>query len=140
MSIAQSVLIVGGLLNLLFSIIASYFLYWQRIRHPETVAQRYGLVTHKVTLWNGFLLLGLSVAIEHTGYAAYVNIGLATAQVIGTLLSSLSNVLRWARGVQDQFAQGPEWRVRLIGLAHLIDLLVISALLVGVARTASGLW
>jgi hypothetical protein len=42
--------------------------------------------------------------------------------------------------MEDQFAQGPEWRVRLIGLAHMIDLLVISALLVGVTRTVTGMW
>ncbi len=140
MSTAQSVLILGGLLNLLISVIAAYFLYWQRIRHPQVAAPRYGLMTHKVTLWNGFLLLGLSVAIDHTGYVAYVNIGLATAEVISTLLSDGSNILRWWRGMEDQFAQGPEWRVRLIGLAHMIDLLVISATLVGVTRTVTGLW
>jgi hypothetical protein len=54
-------------------------------------------------------------------------------------LSDISNFMRWARRLEDQFRQGPEWRVRLIGLAHLIDLLVISAILVGVTRTALGL-
>jgi hypothetical protein len=139
MSTAQSLFIIGGVLNLLLSVLAAYGLYWQRVRHPEIPAQRYALVSHKVTLWNGFLLLGLSVAIGHTGYIDLVNTGLAAAQVTGTLLSDISNFMRWARRLEDQFRQGPEWRVRLIGLAHLIDLLVISAILVGVTRTALGL-
>ena len=140
MSTAQSILIIGGLINLFLNVIAGYFLYWQRLQSPEVPARRYGLVSHKVTMWNGFLLLGLSVAIDHTGFLIYINIALATAQVIGTLLSDASNFLRWGRGLEDQFRQGPEWRVRLIGLAHIIDLLVISALLYGVTRTALGLW
>jgi len=140
MSQAQSILVIGGLLNLLLSVIASYFLYWQRVRHPEAPAPRYGLVSHKVTLWNGFLLLGLSVAIEYTGYAGYINNLLALAQVLGTLISDVGNFRRWYLGIEDQFKQGPEWRVRLIGLFHIIDLIVISAILVGVTRTALGLW
>jgi hypothetical protein len=136
MSPAQRWLIVGGVLNLFLAVLASYFLYWSRIRNPEQPAQRYGLVSHKVTLWNGFLLLGLAVAIEHTGYTPTVNVWLAAAQVIGTLLSDGSNFQRWATAKQDQFQEGPVWRVRAIGLAHVIDLVVISAILVGAARTA----
>jgi len=139
-STAQSWLMVGGLINLLLSVLAAYFLYWSRVSHPERPAQRYGLVSHRVTLWNGFLLLGLSVAIEHTHYTPTINTLLALSQVIGTLLSDVSNFRRWAVGMEDQFRQGPEWRVRAIGLTHLIDLIVISAILVGVARTALGLW
>jgi len=118
----------------------AYVLYWQRVRFPDLPAQRYALVSHKITLWNGFLLLGLSVAIDHTGYVPYVNIGLALAQVAVTLAADVGNFMRWSQGLQDQFRQGPEWRVRMIGLAHLIDLLVISAMLFGVTRTALGLW
>jgi hypothetical protein len=140
MSVAQSWLIVGGVLNLLLAHLAAYFLYWSRVRSPEQPAQRYGLVSHKVILWNGFLLLGLAVAVDHTGYTPTVNAWLAAAQVVSTLLADGSNLQRWAVGKQDQFREGPEWRVRAIGLAHLIDLVVVSAILVGVARTALGLW
>ncbi len=139
MTTAQTWLIVGGVLNLLVAVLASYALYWIRVRRPDEPAQRYALVTHKVTLWNGFLLLGLSVAIEHTGFAPTINTLLATAQVVGTLLADASNIQRWAVGKKDQFKEGPEWRVRAIGLAHVIDLVVISAILYGVGRTALGL-
>jgi hypothetical protein len=137
---AQAILILGGLVNLLVSILVAYFLYWQRVREPLLPAPRYGLNAHKVSLWNGFLLLGLSVVMPFTGFTAAVNTALAAAQVLGTLLSDLSNVHRWRIGLTDQFAEGPPWRVRLVGTAHLIDLVVISALLYGVARTALGLW
>ena len=136
MSAAQNWLIVGGLANLLISVLTAYFLYWSRVRNREEPAQRYGMVSHKVSLWNGFLLLGLSIAIEHTNYAPTINTWLAVSEVISTFLADGSNLHRWAVGLQDQFKQGPEWRVRAIGLVHLIDLIVISAILVGVARTA----
>jgi hypothetical protein len=139
MTTAQSWLIVGGLVNLLISVLAAYVLYWQRVRRPDVPAPRYALVAHKVALWNGFLLLGLSVAIVHTGFAEPVNNGLAAAQVLGTFLAVGSNLQRWSSGKSDQFLEGPPWRVRLIGTAHLIDLVVISAVLYGVTRTALGL-
>lgn len=140
MTTAQSWLIVGGLLNLFIGVLAAYALYWIRVRDPEKPAQRYSLVTHKTTLWNGFLLLGLAVAIEHTNFTATVNTWLAVAEVIATLLADGRNILSWAQGMEDEFLQGGEIRRRAIGLGNLIHLVVISAILYGVGRTALGLW
>jgi hypothetical protein len=137
---AQGVLIIGGVLSILISHLAAYFLYWSRVHNRGKPAQRYGLVTHKVTLWNGFLLLGLSIVIDRTNYSPTINTVLAVFQVISALLANGSNINRWRQGMEDQFRQGPEWRVRAIGFVHIIDLFVISAILVGVTRTALGLW
>jgi hypothetical protein len=137
---AQSWLIVGGLLNLFIGVIAAFALYWTRVRDPNTPAQRYGLVTHKTTLWNGFLLLGLAVAIEHTNFTPTINTWLAATEVIATLLADGRNILSWFEGKEDEFAQSGELRRRIIGLGNLLHLVTISAILYGVGRTALGLW
>jgi hypothetical protein len=139
MSSAQAILIIGGLVHFLISLLAAYFIYWERVRHPEKPAQHYGLFSHKVSLWNGFLLFGLAVAIEYTNYTAMINTLLAAMALISTLLSDVSNIRRWMVGMEDQFVQGPEWRIRAIGLVHILDLVVISGILIGVTRSALGI-
>jgi hypothetical protein len=96
-------------------------------------------MTHKVSLWNGFLLICLSVAIVHTIFTEQINALLAGLILISTLLSDLSNIRRWIVNMQDQFQEGPEWRVRAIGLVHMFDLAVIVAILYGVARSFFGI-
>ena len=140
MSPAQGWLIVGGLFNLFVSVLIAYALYWIRVAHPGKPSSHAGLTSHKVTLWSGFLLLGLAAAIEYTNFDATVNTWLAAAQVIATLLAGGRRILTWMRGVEDQFAEGPELQIRFTGLGHILDLLVISGVLYGVARTAFGLW
>lgn len=139
MSTAQAILIIGGVLNLFLGTIAAYVLYWVRVADPTTPAQRYGLTTHKVTLWNGFLLLGLAVAIDHTGFTPTLNSGLAGIEVVATLLADGRNALSWWRGMEDEFLHGGEFRRRLIGLGNLIHVLVLAGILYGVTRTALGL-
>lgn len=139
MNTAESILLVGSMLHLLISMLAAFFMYWQRVARPDVPAQRYALVSHKVSLWNGFLLAALFVALPHTGYQPQVSALLAASVLLSTLLSDLSNIRRWLRGVEDRFRQEPEWQMRTIGLVHTLDLVVIAAFLLGVARTALGI-
>lgn len=139
MSAAQQILIVGGVLNLFLGTLAAYVLYWVRVNKPNVPAQRYGLTTHKVTLWNGFLLLGLAVAIDHTGFTATLNSVLAGLEVLATLMSDGRNMLSWYRGMEDEFAQGTEFRRRLIGFGNLIHVLVQGGILYGITRTFLGI-
>lgn len=139
MTIAQQILIVGGVFNLFLGTLAAYVLYWVRVNKPDVPAQRYGMTTHKVTLWNGFLLLGLAVAIPHTGFVPALNTTLAGLEVLATLLSDGRNILSWYRGMEDEFAQGGEFRRRLIGFGNLIHVLVQGGILYGITRTFLGI-
>lgn len=140
MSAAQSWLIVGGVFSLFLSTIVAFALFWVRARVPQRPAPHFGLVSHKATLWNGFLLLGLSVAIEHTGFTPQINTLLAIAEVVATILSNGRNILTWAEGIEDSFAQGTPASIRMRGLGNMIHLVVLSGILYGVTRTALGLW
>ena len=134
MSQAESWLILGGLANLLVSVIVAYALYWVRLRKPEQPAQRYALVAHKLILWNGFLMLGLSLAIDHTGFTPQVNRSLAIAEVVVSILAGGRTILSWVQNVPDEIAAGG-WRARIIGLGNMIHLLVVSGILYGFVRT-----
>lgn len=138
MTTAQAWLIVGGVFNLFFSTLAGYALYWLRLRDVQAPAPRYALITHTSSVTNGVLLLALSVAIEHTSFAPGINTGLALAAVVSTQLTNGRNLLLWKEERQDGFAEVSETRRRLRGLANTLNLVVMSAILYGVARTALG--
>jgi hypothetical protein len=139
MSTAQGWLIVGGLFNLFFSTLAAYSLFWVRMRDPSKPAPHYGVITHTSSVTNGLLLLGLSLAIDHTNFAPTINTGLAVAEIFATLLSSSRNLWLWHESRDDGFAQVSNWRLRLRGLGNSIHLVVIAAIFYGVVRTVLGL-
>ena len=139
MSPAQAWLIVGGVFNLFFSSLAGYGLYWFRLQHVAEPVPRYALISHTSSITDGLLLLGLSVAIEHTGFIPAINIGLAIAILVGSELTNLRNLMNWALHRRDGFAEVSPTQQRLRGLTNIINLVVISAMLYGVARTARGL-
>jgi len=139
MSTAQSWLIVGGLLNLFIGTLAAYALYWVRVSQPDRPAPHYALIAHRITIMNGLLLLGLSLAIEHTQFAPVINTLLAAFEVVATLLADARMLFNWSRGLEDEFAQGTELQRRFVGLANLLHLVAISGIFYGVTRAALGL-
>ena len=138
MTAAESWLILGGLVNLFVSVVVSYALYWVRLRRPDVPAQRYALVAHKLILWNGFLLLGLAIVIERTGFSPSVNTWLAVIEVAVTVLAGGRTILSWSQNIPDEIAAGG-WRARSIGLANMIHLLVVAGILYGFSRTILGI-
>jgi hypothetical protein len=139
MSPAQAWLIVGGIFNLFFSTLAGYALYWLRLQHVEDPVPRYALIAHTSSITDGLLLLGLSVAIEHTGFIPGINLGLAIAVLLATEFTNVRNLVNWARNRRDGFAELSPTQQRLRGLSNMINLVVIAAILYGVARTALGI-
>ena len=135
----QAILIIGGLLNIVFSSLAGYLVFWIRARNPKAPISRYAITTHTAAIMNGTLLFGLAVAIPHTGFIAPINIGIACAEVLATVFSSIRNVHSWSRGLNDAVAEGTEVGLRLRGLANMIHLFDAAAILYGVVRTALGI-
>jgi len=139
MTTPQAILIIGGLLNILFSSLAGYMVLWIRARNTKAPISRYAVVSHTSGIMNGTLLFGLAVAIQHTGFIAPINIAIACAEVLATAFSAIRNVHSWAQGFNDAVAEGPEVAVRLRGLANIIHLFDAAAILYGVVRTALGI-
>ena len=138
MSSAQAILIIGGLANFLFSSLAGFFILWLRTRDVTVSLSRYAVLTHTSAVMNASLLLGLSVAIPHTGFIPTINNGIAVVEVIASVLSSVRNVLSWKNGYSDAIAQGGDTSNRLRGLVNMLHLLGAAALLYGVTRSTLG--
>ncbi len=136
---AAAILLVGGLANLAFSTLAGFMLYWIRLRDVSVRPPRYAHITHTSATTNGLLLIALSVVVVHSGFTEPVMVGLAVAEVIATVLSDARNVLSWHHRLDDGIADIPETNRRLRGLGNVIHLVVITALLYGVTRTAVGI-
>ena len=138
MSTAQTLLILGGLINILASIVVAYALYWVRVRDPQKSTDA-GLVSHKITLWNGFLLFGLSIAIVHTGFTPEVNNSLAIAEVLISVLAGARSVINWGRSTGNIFSRESAFLAPSVGVGHIVDLIVVSGILYGVTRTVLGI-
>jgi hypothetical protein len=139
MTTPQAILIIGGMLNILISTLAGYLLLWIRARDPRKPISRYAVTTHTSAITNGVLLLGLSVAIIHTGFIEPINIGIAIAEVTATILSTVRNQISWAQGFNDAIAEGSDSGIRVRGLVNMIHLFNAAAILYGVTRTALGI-
>jgi len=139
MTTPQAILIIGGMLNILISTLAGYLVLWIRARDTHKPISRYAATTHTSAITNGVLLLGLSVAIVHTGFIEPINIMIAIAEVIATLFSTARNLINWSRGYNDAIAEGSDLGIRLRALANMIHLFNAAAILYGVTRTALGI-
>jgi hypothetical protein len=136
MSTPQAILIVGGLVNIVISSVAGYILLWVRMRDPAKPISRYAITTHTSAITHGLLLLGLSLAIPHTGYIPAISIGIAVAEVVATLFANMRNILSWRSNFDDAISEGTVTDNRLRALVNAIHLFDSVALLYGVTRTA----
>ena len=139
MTTPQAILIIGGMANIVISSLAGYMLLWIRMRDPKKAISRYAITTHTSAIMNGVLLLGLSVAIPHTGFINEINIGIAIAETLATFLSSMRNIRSWSRGFNDAIAEGSDLEGRARALANIIHLVDSAAIMYGVARVALGI-
>ncbi len=139
MSTPQAILIVGGMVNIVISSLSGYVLLWIRSRDPKRPISRYAITTHTAAITNGLLLLGLSAAIPHTGFIPGINIGIATAELIATLLATVRNIRSWSANFDDAIAQGGDAANRFRGFVNIIHLFDSAAILYGVVRTALGI-
>jgi len=139
MTTPQAILIIGGMANIVISSLAGYMLLWIRMRDPKKAISRYAITTHTSAIMNGLLLLGISVAMPHTGFINEVNIGIAIAETVATFLSSGRNILNWSQGFNDAIAEGSDAGRRTRALVNIIHLFNSVAIMYGVARTALGI-
>lgn len=139
MTAAEAILLVAGLVNLTFSTLAGFALYWIRLRDVTVPPPHYAPITHTSATTGGLLLIALSVGIVHTGFTDPINVLLAVLEVLAVALADVRNVRLWRARVEDGMADVSETMRRVRGLGNVIHFVVISALLYGVSRTALGI-
>jgi hypothetical protein len=104
LSAASKVLLVGGLLNLLFAFGIGFVLSRVRLKDPSA-EHDWLLQAHRVSLWEGFMLLGLIFAVEFSTLSRGLEMLAAWLLVIASALQASSAVANLVQQVPDQFAQ-----------------------------------
>jgi hypothetical protein len=100
---ASKVLVVGGLLNLVYAFAVGFVLSRIRLRTPDT--GRYLPLAHRVSLWWGFLLLGMPWAVQLSTLPARAET-LAAALLVGSsALSAVEPLVNLFRRVEDPVAE-----------------------------------
>ena len=107
METAAKILILGGTLSLAAAFTLGFILTNRRLKSPGE-SQDLLLQAHRDALWEGFMLLGLSLAAILSPLSSGWEILAAVLIVSAAALSVGSTVANWRMGVQDQFAVGPK--------------------------------
>ncbi len=103
METAAKILIVGGLGSLLFSFVMAFVLAQSRLSDPQ--ADRHLLLqVHVVSLWEGFMLLGLVWAVRLSDLSASLECAAAVLLVAAAALQFASNTLAWRTNNTNLFA------------------------------------
>lgn len=135
MSTAQKLLIVGGVANLVLSFTLGWVLSAVRMKGPMA-PHRWLLIAHEVSLQEGLLLLGLSLAAAAADLPAGWLVAGAGLLVAASVFQDLSGVVNWLRRTDDQFAErSTGWL--LASVNAVLNTAGLAILTVGVVR---GVW
>jgi hypothetical protein len=104
MSAASKVLIVAGVLNLAAAFVVGFILSVQRLKEPDRPGG-YLLQSHRVMLWESFMLLGLAYGVTLARLPSGWKLAGAILLVASAFFQDLSSVLNWLQDVRDEFAQ-----------------------------------
>jgi len=103
MPTAAKILVIGGLGSLLYSFVMALVLAQQRTADP--MADRHLLLqVHVVSLWEGFMLLGLVWAVALSDLSSGVETLAALLLVAGAVLQMISNTMGWRTNNTNLFA------------------------------------
>lgn len=135
MSTAQKLLIVGGVANLVLSFALGWVLSAVRMKGPMA-PHRWLLTAHEVSLQEGLMLLGLSLAAAVADLPPGWLVAGAGLLVAASLFQDLSGVVNWLRRTDDQFAErSTGWR--LASVNAVLNTAGLAIVAVGVVR---GVW
>jgi hypothetical protein len=103
MDTAARIFIIGGLGSLLFSFVMAFVLAQARLADPQ--ADRHLLLqVHVVSLWEGFMLLGLVWAVALSDLSSGWETAAALLIVAGAVLQLSANTLAWRGNNTNIFA------------------------------------
>ena len=129
-TIAEKVLIVGGVLNLAYGTLLGYPITVIRAKGAP-VTPRYLMATHISTLLHAAVLLGLAWAARLSALGPGWHDVAAWLLVISSALVAAKDTVNWLTGVQDEFTE--KSRATLLGgLAALPETIGIGIFAAGV--------
>jgi hypothetical protein len=130
MTLAEKVLIVGGVLNLAYGALLGYPIIVTRVR-GASATPRYLLAAHIGVLLHAAVLLGLVWAARLSTLGSAWHDLAAGLVVASSALIATKDTANWLTGVQDEFAEKAK-TAPLAGLAAVAEPIGIGIFLVGV--------
>lgn len=103
MDTAAKILVIGGLASLLYSFVMAFRLALARMADPM-VDRHLLLQVHVVSLWEGFMLLGLVWAVVLSDLSSGLETVAALLLVAGGALQLISNTMAWRENNTNLFA------------------------------------
>jgi hypothetical protein len=133
MDTAAKILIIGGLTSLLFSFLMAFRLALARMADP--MADRHLLLqVHVVSLWEGFMLLGLVWAVALSDLSSGLETAAALLLVAGGTLQLISNTMAWRQNNTNLFAPPRGLTFQLARVNAILALAGLLILIVGALR------
>ena len=124
---AATVLVTGGVANLLLSFALGWILAARRMKSPIE-SQRWLLTAHEVSLQEGLMLLGLAFALGFTRLPPAWSLTSAWLLVAASFFQDFSGIVNWLRGTGDQFAErSAGWRLATLNaVTNTAGLLIVA--------------
>jgi hypothetical protein len=134
LSPACRVLVLGGIGNIALSFLLGWVLSAKRMGGPME-PHRWLLVAHEVSLQEGLLLLGVTVAMPYALLPPWAALLGAWLLVAASVFQDSSGIVNWLRGTGDQFAQRSTGWV-LASINAVLNTAGLGVVAFGVARGA----
>jgi hypothetical protein len=129
-TVAEKVLIAGGMLNLAYGALLGYAIVVNRVKGAPATP-KYLMAAHIGTLLHAAVLLGLVQAARLSALGpGWLDVA-AWLVVISSALVAAKDTLNWLAGVQDEFSEKAKTTL-LGGLAALGEPIGIGILVIGV--------
>jgi hypothetical protein len=133
-TVAEKVLIAGGVLNLAYGVLLGYPITVIRAK-GASATPKYLMAAHVSTLLHAAVLLGLVWAARLSALGSGWLEVAACLVVVSSALVAAKDTLNWLTGVQDQFSGKARWAAPSGGLAALGETVGIGIFVVGVLQT-----
>jgi hypothetical protein len=130
---AAKILILGGLASLLFSFVMAFVLAQARTADPA--ADRSLLLqVHRVSLWEGFMLLGLVWAVALSDLSDGLETIAAVLLVAAAALQFISNTMSWRAGNENLFVPPRGLAYQLAAVNAVLAMIGLVILTIGALR------
>jgi hypothetical protein len=130
MTLAEQILVLGGVINLAYGFITGFML--AAIRQKGAVAPKYLLFAHIGPLMQGAMLLGLVFAVQMAPLAAGIETTAAVLLTSGAFLLAVKDTVNWWQSIGDEFHEKPVLAMALGALSVLTSTTGLLILTVGV--------
>lgn len=130
MDMSAKVLIIGGVLNIFYSLLTGIPASMIRLKNPTY--SKYLRLVHVGSLMWGPILISLTIALELSPLNQSLELAAAWSMVLSSVFLNAKDTINWLQGVKDEFAEKPPLPIILGVLSSLTSFIGIIIIAFGV--------